>query len=114
MYVFYATIPVLVTIWELLEAAGAMSQAKAMEQLNRLASTLSNSVSSTLFSTVSTIKDVLPGNNVTKEFEASEHCASAGPGNENFNHNKHEMNANIWHKCRRRDYFKHFVVFCSK
>jgi SCY1-like protein 2 len=50
-----------------------------MEAFNRFASTLSSSVSSTVFSTVSTIKDVLPGNPVTREFEVTNHIASAGP-----------------------------------
>ena len=48
--------------------------------LNKFKSTLQSSVSSTVFSTVSTIKDVLPGNPVTREYEIGEHIASAGPG----------------------------------
>ena len=51
-----------------------------MDVLNKFKSTLTSSVSSTVFSTVSTIKDVLPGNPVTREYEINEHIASAGPG----------------------------------
>ena len=51
-----------------------------MDVLNKFKSTLQSSVSSTVFSTVSTIKDVLPGNPVTREYEVGEHIASAGPG----------------------------------
>ncbi len=56
------------------------SSSSAMDTLNRLASSLSSSVTSTVFSTASAIKDVLPGNPVNREFEAQEHVASAGPG----------------------------------
>ena len=52
-----------------------------MDVLNKFKSTLQSSVSSTVFSTVSTIKDVLPGNPVTREYEVGDHIASAGPGN---------------------------------
>jgi len=52
----------------------------AMDTLNRLASAASSAVTSTVFSTASAIKDVLPGNPVTREFEAQEHVGSAGPG----------------------------------
>ena len=51
-----------------------------MEHLTRFASSLQSSVSSTVFSTVSAVNSVLPGNPVTREFEATEHVASAGPG----------------------------------
>ena len=51
-----------------------------MDVLNKFKSTLQSSVSSTVFSTVSTIKDVLPGNPVTREYEIGDHIASAGPG----------------------------------
>ena len=51
-----------------------------MDVLNKFKSTLQSSVSSTVFSTVSTIKDVLPGNPVTREYEVGDHIASAGPG----------------------------------
>ena len=54
-----------------------------MEYLNKLEkirSVVSNSVSSTVFSTISTVKDVLPGNPVTRDFEVGEHIASGGPG----------------------------------
>ena len=54
-----------------------------MDVLNKFKSTLTSSVSSTVFSTVSTIKDVLPGNPVTREYEINEHIASAGPGKSN-------------------------------
>jgi hypothetical protein len=50
-----------------------------MEHFSRFASSLGSSVSSTVFSTVSAVKDVLPGNPVTREFEVIEHIASAGP-----------------------------------
>ena len=51
-----------------------------MDVLNKFKSTLQSSVSSTVFTTVSSIKDVLPGNPVTREYEVHEHIASAGPG----------------------------------
>jgi SCY1-like protein 2 len=47
-----------------------------MDVLNKFKST----VSSTVFSTVSTIRDVLPGNPVNRDYEIGEHIASAGPG----------------------------------
>lgn len=43
-----------------------------MEVINKLYSSVS--------STVSQLSGVLPGNPVTREFEASHHIASAGPG----------------------------------
>ena len=52
-----------------------------MDVLNKFKSTLQSSVSSTVFTTVSSIKDVLPGNPVTREYEIQDHIASAGPGN---------------------------------
>lgn len=48
-----------------------------MEVFNKIYSQVSNSVSST----VSQLSGVLPGNPVTREFEAVSHIASAGPGN---------------------------------
>lgn len=57
-----------------------------MDVLNKFKSTLQSSVSSTVFSTVSTIKDVLPGNPVTREYEIGEHIASAGPGESLYTH----------------------------
>ena len=51
-----------------------------MDVLNKFKSTLQSSVSSTVFTTVSSIKDVLPGNPVTREYEVHEHIATAGPG----------------------------------
>lgn len=51
-----------------------------MGALKGFANSLSNSVSSTVFSTYSAVKDVLPGNPVTREFEVGDHVASAGPG----------------------------------
>ena len=61
---------------------GRVSRIRAaeMEHLTRFASSLQSSVSSTVFSTVSAVNSVLPGNPVTREFEATEHVASAGPG----------------------------------
>ena len=50
------------------------------DYLNKFKSTLQSSVSSTVFTTVSSIKDVLPGTPVTREYEVHEHIASAGPG----------------------------------
>ncbi|XP_969159.1 SCY1-like protein 2 [Tribolium castaneum] len=47
-----------------------------MEVFNKLYSQVSSSVSST----VSQLSGVLPGNPVTREFDASTHIASAGPG----------------------------------
>ncbi|KAK9731341.1 Protein kinase domain [Popillia japonica] len=47
-----------------------------MEVFNKIYSHVSNSVSST----VSQLSGVLPGNPVTREFDASSHIASAGPG----------------------------------
>lgn len=43
-----------------------------MDVLNKLYSTVS--------STVSQLSTVLPGNPVTREYEATNHIASAGPG----------------------------------
>ena len=40
-----------------------------------------NKLYSTVSSTVSQLSGVLPGNPVTREFEATCHIASAGPGN---------------------------------
>uniref|UniRef100_A0A0K2T2K1 SCY1like protein 2like [Bombyx mori] n=1 Tax=Lepeophtheirus salmonis TaxID=72036 RepID=A0A0K2T2K1_LEPSM len=57
-----------------------------MDVFNKFKSTFSNSVSNTVFSAASslsvaanTISNVLPGNPVAREFEVSEHIASAGP-----------------------------------
>jgi SCY1-like protein 2 len=47
-----------------------------MEVFNKLYSQVSSSVSST----VSQLSGVLPGNPVTREFDATTHIASAGPG----------------------------------
>lgn len=47
-----------------------------MDVINKLYSSVSSSVSST----VSQLSGVLPGNPVTREFEAEVHIASAGPG----------------------------------
>lgn len=47
-----------------------------MEVFNKIYSQVSSSVSST----VSQLSGVLPGNPVTREFEAVSHIASAGPG----------------------------------
>lgn len=51
-----------------------------LNKFDKLRSTLSSSVTATVFSTISTVKDALPGNPVTREFEVEEHVASAGPG----------------------------------
>lgn len=42
---------------------------------------LVNKFRSTVSSTVSTLSGVLPGNPVTREYEVTNHIASAGPGN---------------------------------
>ena len=42
---------------------------------------LCNTVSSTVSSTVSQLNSVLPGNPVTREYEATKLIGSAGPGN---------------------------------
>lgn len=47
-----------------------------MEVFNKIYSQVSSSVSST----VSQLSGVLPGNPVTREFDAVSHIASAGPG----------------------------------
>lgn len=47
-----------------------------MEVFNKIYSQVSSSVSST----VSQLSGVLPGNPVTREFDASFHIASGGPG----------------------------------
>ena len=52
-----------------------------LNKLNKFRSTLSTTVESTVFSTVSTITNALPGNPVTRDFEVFEHVASGGPGN---------------------------------
>ena len=49
-------------------------------KLEKIRNVVSSSVSSTVFSTISTVKDVLPGNPVTRDFEVGEHIASGGPG----------------------------------
>ena len=54
-----------------------------MEVLNKLRNTVSNTISNTVNSTaysLSQLSSVLPGNPVTREFEATAHIASAGPG----------------------------------
>ena len=51
-----------------------------LNKLDKIRSVVSSSVSSTVFSTISTVKDVLPGNPVTRDFEVGEHIASGGPG----------------------------------
>ena len=51
-----------------------------LNKLNKFRSSLSTTVESTVFSTVSTITNALPGNAVNKEFEVFEHIASGGPG----------------------------------
>lgn len=48
-----------------------------MEVFNKIYSQVSNSVSST----VSQLSGVLPGNPVTREFDANIHIGSGGPGN---------------------------------
>lgn len=47
-----------------------------MDVINKLYS----SVHSTVHSTVNQLQGVLPGNPVTREFDATKHIASAGPG----------------------------------
>ena len=51
-----------------------------LNKLNKFRSTLSTTVETTVFSTVSTIANALPGNPVTRDFEVFEHVASGGPG----------------------------------
>ncbi|XP_077270528.1 SCY1-like protein 2 [Temnothorax americanus] len=58
-----------------------------MDVLNKLRNTVSNTISNTISNTVqntayglSQLSSVLPGNPVTREFEATAHVASAGPG----------------------------------
>jgi SCY1-like protein 2 len=54
-----------------------------MEVLNKLRNTVSNTLSNTMTSTAhgfSQLSNVLPGNPVTREFEASAYICSAGPG----------------------------------
>ncbi len=51
-----------------------------LNKLNKIRSTISAGVESTVFSTVSTITNALPGNPVTRDFEVFEHIASGGPG----------------------------------
>lgn len=60
-----------------------------MDVLNKFKSTFQSSVTSTVFTTVSTIKDVLPGNPVTREYEIHEHIASAGPGKQLSTYGNH-------------------------
>jgi len=55
-----------------------------LNKLNKFRSTLSTTVESTVFSTVSTITNALPGNPVTRDFEVFEHVASGGPGIRNM------------------------------
>ena len=58
-----------------------LAKEKYLNKLNKFRSTLSTTVESTVFSTVSTITNALPGNPVTRDFEVFEHVASGGPGN---------------------------------
>lgn len=51
-----------------------------MEVFNKIYSQVSSSVSST----VSQLSGVLPGNPVTREYDASSHIASGGPGMAQF------------------------------
>ncbi|XP_050456070.1 SCY1-like protein 2 [Cataglyphis hispanica] len=54
-----------------------------MDVLNKLRNTVSNTISNTVQNTaygLSQLSSVLPGNPVTREFEATAHVASAGPG----------------------------------
>ncbi|XP_012265187.2 SCY1-like protein 2 [Athalia rosae] len=54
-----------------------------MDVLNKLRNTVSNTISNTVNSTaygLSQLSSVLPGNPVTREFEATAHVGSAGPG----------------------------------
>ncbi|XP_012216452.1 SCY1-like protein 2 [Linepithema humile] len=54
-----------------------------MDVLNKLRNTVSNTISNTVQNTaygLSQLSSVLPGNPVTREFEAIAHVASAGPG----------------------------------
>lgn len=54
-----------------------------MDVLNKLRNTVSNTISNTVNSTaygLSQLSGVLPGNPVTREFEATAHIGSAGPG----------------------------------
>ncbi|XP_058803875.1 SCY1-like protein 2 [Phymastichus coffea] len=54
-----------------------------MEVLNKLRNTVTNTLSNTVSSTahsLSQLSSVLPGNPVTREFEATAHICSAGPG----------------------------------
>ncbi|XP_015127087.1 SCY1-like protein 2 [Diachasma alloeum] len=54
-----------------------------MEVLNKLRNTVTNTISNTVNSTaygLSQLSSVLPGNPVTREFEATGHIGSAGPG----------------------------------
>ncbi|XP_046617682.1 SCY1-like protein 2 [Neodiprion virginianus] len=58
-----------------------------MDVLNKLRNTVSNTISNTISNTVnstayglSQLSSVLPGNPVTREFEATAHVGSAGPG----------------------------------
>jgi len=57
-----------------------MDVSGALNKLDKLRSTLTSGVTTAVFSTVSTVKDVLPGNPVTRDFEVNEHVASGGPG----------------------------------
>ncbi|XP_012054703.1 PREDICTED: SCY1-like protein 2 [Atta cephalotes] len=54
-----------------------------MDVLNKLRNTVSNTITNTVQNTaygLSQLSSVLPGNPVTREFEATAHVASAGPG----------------------------------
>ncbi|KYN44375.1 SCY1-like protein 2 [Trachymyrmex septentrionalis] len=54
-----------------------------MDVLNKLRNTVSNTITNTVQNTaygLSQLSSVLPGNPVTREFEATVHVASAGPG----------------------------------
>ena len=55
-------------------SAGEMDVSGALNKLDKLRSTLTSGVTTAVFSTVSTVKDVLPGNPVTRDFEVRSIC----------------------------------------
>ena len=55
-------------------SAGEMDVSGALIKLDKLRSTLTSGVTTAVFSTVSTVKDVLPGNPVTRDFEVRSIC----------------------------------------
>lgn len=77
------TLCVRVFSWRQVISCQVTSDRTRMDVLNKLRNTVSNTISNTVQNTaygLSQLSSVLPGNPVTREFEATAHVASAGSG----------------------------------